>query len=126
MPIWDKLRQELDDAARVTQDALQKAGKAAQDAIDEGKLRLDAFRARQDADRAAQAFGYAVYRARKVGTQLDSETENRLYNALAEQEANAASLEAAASVVRNKGDAPSDTTVDEPPRPPAGEASPAP
>ncbi|HUF65670.1 MAG TPA: hypothetical protein VMM17_06795 [Gemmatimonadaceae bacterium] len=106
MAIWDKLREELDDAARVTQDALQKAGRAAQDAIDEGKLRLDAFRARQEADRAAQAYGYALYRARKAGAPLDADTDNRLYNAMAEHESEAARLEAAASVVRNKGDAP--------------------
>ena len=118
MAIWDKLREELDDAARVTQDALQKAGKAAQDAIDEGKLRLDAFRARQEADRAAQAYGYALFRARKAGTPLDGETDNRLYNALAEHESEAARLEAAASVVRNKGEAPppsQQTTAEAPP-----------
>jgi hypothetical protein len=117
MAIWDKLRQELDDAARVTQDALQKAGKAAQDAIDEGKLRLDAFKARQEADRAAQAYGYAMFRARKAGSPLDADTDTRLYNALAEHESEAARLEAAASVVRNKGDAP-------PPAQPTAESPP--
>ncbi len=120
MAIWDKLREELDDAARVTQDALQKAGKAAQEAIDEGKLRLDAFRARQEADRAAQAYGYALYRARKAAAPLDADTDNRLYNALAEHESEAARLEAAASVVRNKGDAPPPP----PPQQPAAEEPP--
>ena len=52
MPIWDKLKTELD-----------RAGKAAQTALDEGKMRLEAFRVRQLADKAAQALGYAVYRA---------------------------------------------------------------
>ena len=53
MAIWDKLRTELD-----------RAGKVAQGAIDEGKLRLEVFRARQLVDRAAQSLGYAVYRSR--------------------------------------------------------------
>ena|SRR5687767_15058786 len=56
MALWDKVRQELSEA-----------GRAAQDALDEGRLRLDILRARQRADRAAQALGYAVYRARQAG-----------------------------------------------------------
>lgn len=120
MAIWDKLRSELDDAARVTQEALQKAGKAAQEAIDEGKLRLDAYKARQEADRAAQSYGYAVYRAKKAGTELDAESGNRLYNELSEKEAEAGRLEAAASVVRNKGtDPPPAESGTEPPPPAA-------
>jgi hypothetical protein len=46
MPLWNKLKQELD-----------RAGQAAQEAIDDGRDRLDAFRARQLADKAAQALG---------------------------------------------------------------------
>ena len=56
MALWDKVRQELSEA-----------GRAAQDALDEGRLRLDILRARQRADRAAQALGYAVYGARQAG-----------------------------------------------------------
>ena len=41
MAIWDKLKTELD-----------RAGKAAQNALDEGKVRLEAFRTRQLADKA--------------------------------------------------------------------------
>ena len=44
MAIFDKIKQGLD-----------KAGKAAQDVFDEGKLRLDAYRAREQADKAAEA-----------------------------------------------------------------------
>ena len=62
MAIWDKLKTELD-----------RAGKAAQSALDEGKVRLEAFRTRQLADKAAQAFGYSVYRAKQSGTDLDAE-----------------------------------------------------
>jgi hypothetical protein len=53
MALWNKLRTELD-----------RAGRVAQGAIDEGKLRLEIFRARQLVDRAAQSLGYAVYRSR--------------------------------------------------------------
>ena len=82
MAIWDKLKTELD-----------RAGKAAQDALDEGKTRLEAFRARQLADKAAQALGYAVFRAKQAGTEVDWETLQRLVNALAEKEAEVQRLE---------------------------------
>jgi predicted RNA-binding Zn ribbon-like protein len=82
MAIWDKLKSELD-----------RAGKAAQGALDEGKTRLEAFRARQQADKAAQALGYAVFRARQSGTEVDWQTLQRLVNALAEREAEVHRLE---------------------------------
>src|SRR5438045_6890703 len=56
MALWNKLKDELG-----------RAGRAAQEAIDEGKLRLDLLRSRQAMDRAAQKLGYAAYRARKSG-----------------------------------------------------------
>ena len=76
MAIWNKLKNELD-----------RAGRAASHAIDEGKLRLESFRARQIADRAAQALGWAVYRARVVGEVLDPATLARLADAVGEREA---------------------------------------
>lgn len=82
MAIWDKLKTELD-----------RAGKAAQGALDEGKTRLEAFRARQLADKAAQALGYAVFRAKQAGTEVDWETLQRLVTALAEKEAEVQRLE---------------------------------
>jgi hypothetical protein len=82
MAIWDKLKSELD-----------RAGKAAQGALDEGKTRLEAFRARQQADRAAQALGYAVFRAKQSGTEVDWQTLQRLVNALAEREGEVQRLE---------------------------------
>jgi hypothetical protein len=60
--IWNRLRQELD-----------RAGRVAQGALDEGRLRLELHRARQTADRFAQRFGYAVYRARESGQDLSAE-----------------------------------------------------
>ena len=82
MPILDRLKQELD-----------RAGKAAQDAFDEGKIRLDAFRERQLADKAAQALGYAVFRAKQGGAELDIETRDRLSTTLATHDAEASRLE---------------------------------
>jgi len=78
MPLWDKVKQELD-----------RAGRAAQGALDEGKLRLDEMRARQLADKAAQALGYAVHRARQAGQELDAETYAGLSGTLAGREAEA-------------------------------------
>jgi hypothetical protein len=66
MAIWGRLKQELDRASR-----------AAQGAIDEGRVRLEVFRARQRADRAAQALGYAVHRARKEGREISTEEYER-------------------------------------------------
>lgn len=79
MPLWNKLKQELD-----------RAGQVAQEAIDEGRDRLDAFRARQLADKAAQALGYAVYHARQKGTELDPDTYSRLASTIAAHEADEA------------------------------------
>jgi len=62
MALLDRLRQELD-----------RAGRSAQRAIDEGRLRLDLYRARQSVDRFAQRLGYAVYHARKAGGELSAD-----------------------------------------------------
>lgn len=82
MALWDKLKTELD-----------RAGKAAQGALDEGKVRLEAVRVRQLSDKAAQALGYAVYRSRQQGLELDAATYARLSDTLAAHEAEAARLE---------------------------------
>lgn len=83
MTVWTKLRIELD-----------RAGRVAQNAFDEGRLRLEALRARQLADRAAQALGYAVYRARVEGREIEAELYASLSATLAAHEAEVASLEA--------------------------------
>jgi len=102
MAIWDKLKTELD-----------RAGKAAQNALDEGKVRLEAFRTRQLADKAAQALGYAVYRAKQSGAELDAETYARLTATLATHETEAARLE---QQLRDLGaDAPGKAKPAEPP-----------
>ena len=82
MGIWDKLQTELN-----------RAGRAAQGAIDEGKLRLEIFRVRQLADKSAQALGYAVFRARSANEELDTATWERLAGTLREHEVEAKQLE---------------------------------
>lgn len=54
MAVWDRVRTELD-----------RAGRVAQQAFDEGRLRLELLRARRHADGAAERLGYAIYRARR-------------------------------------------------------------
>ena len=102
MALWDKLKTELD-----------RAGKVAQGAIDEGKVRLDAFRVRQLADKAAQALGYAVYRARQQNQELDADTYARLSSTLAAHEAEASRYEAQLADLAGKR--PSDTGSTTPP-----------
>jgi hypothetical protein len=82
MAIWSTLKGELD-----------KAGKAAQGALDEGKLRLESHRARQRAEAAAASLGYAVYRAKTAGGELEPERYNVLAALLASAEAEIARLE---------------------------------
>src|SRR3954465_791211 len=83
MAILDRLKQELD-----------RAGKVAQDAFDDGKTRLEAVCTRQLADKAAQSLGYAVYPARKSGSDLAAATHTRLRATLETHATEAARLEA--------------------------------
>lgn len=92
---------------------LHRAGKVAQGAIDEGRLRLEIFRVRQLADKAAQSLGYAVYRAKSAGADLEAATWDRLSATLREHEAEAARLETALA----------DLKAPPPAEPPAGAAS---
>jgi hypothetical protein len=62
MPLIDRLKNELD-----------RAGRAAQNALDEGRLRLELFRAKQSADRSAQRLGYAVYKAKRAGQDITND-----------------------------------------------------
>ncbi|MBX3132978.1 MAG: hypothetical protein KF689_06280 [Gemmatimonadaceae bacterium] len=82
MGLWDKIQAEVD-----------KAGAAAKGALDEGKLRIELFRVRQQADKAAQALGYAVHRAKRDGSELAAETLEHLHGGLAKHEAEAKALE---------------------------------
>lgn len=111
MGIWDKLQGELN-----------RAGKAAQDALDEGRLRLEIFRVRQLADKAAQALGYAVYRAKAKGEELDAATWDRLTATLREHEAEATRLDAELEKVKQ---GPADTPTAAEPTADAAAATPA-
>jgi hypothetical protein len=82
MALLDRLRSELD-----------RAGRQAQRALDEGRLRLDLYRARQAVDRFAQRFGYAVYRAKKAGGEIPPEENTAHMNNLVAAEAEVTRLE---------------------------------
>ncbi len=110
MALWDRLKNELD-----------RAGRAAQGALDEGRLQLEGFRAKQRMDKAAQALGYAVHRAKAAGTELDGETYGRLSGELAAAEAEHTRLEALAREAR----AARGGSIENPPAPDAG-ANPSP
>ncbi len=82
MAIWDDLKREFD-----------KAGQKAQGALDEGKLRLDVHRARQRAEEAAASLGFAVYRARAAGAELETARYDALAANITHAEAEIARLE---------------------------------
>jgi broad specificity phosphatase PhoE len=85
MALWDRLKDGIDKVERV-----------ASDALDEGKTRIDARKARQTADKAAEALGYAVFRAWEQGRELDATSLDRLARALRDHEQEAVRLEQAA------------------------------
>ncbi len=105
MAFIDKLKEELD-----------RAGRAAQGALDEGKTRLEAFRTRQLADKAAQALGYAVFRAKQTGGEIDADTYSRLAATLATHDGEASKYEAELEKRREeyRGEKPADKPADTP------------
>jgi hypothetical protein len=82
VPIWNRIKDEV-----------ERAGRAAHSAIDEGKLRLDLLRARQSADRSAQRLGYAIFRAKTDGKPLADDVYNRHASELTAAEAEIARIE---------------------------------
>lgn len=82
MAIWDTFKRELD-----------KAGQVAQGALDEGKLRLESHRAKQRAEEAAASLGFAVYRAKAAGSELEPERYSALAANIMTAEAEVARLE---------------------------------
>ena len=109
MALLDRLRQELD-----------RAGRSAQRAIDEGRLRLDLYRARQSVDRFAQRFGYAVYHARKAGGELSADDYTAHMNNLTAAESEVTRLETlVAEAARDRRE----LLRPEPPPPPKSEPS---
>lgn len=78
MALWDRVKSELD-----------RAGRVAQHAFDEGRLRLEMLRARRQADGAAQKLGFAVYRARKESRQIPDDEYAALARGIEAAEAEA-------------------------------------
>ena len=74
--VWTRLREELD-----------RAGRVAQTAFDEGRARLELMRTQQLADKAAQAIGYAVFKARQEGKDIEKALYDRLSASLTEHQA---------------------------------------
>jgi len=80
--MWSRLKSEL-----------HRAGRAAQQAVDESKIRLDMHRARANADKCAQRLGYAVFRARTSGVEVSADEYARLSSDLAAAETEATRFE---------------------------------
>jgi hypothetical protein len=104
MALWNKLKDELN-----------RAGKAAQDAIDEGKLRLDLMRSRQAMDKAAQKLGYAVYRARKLGGDIPTDEYARVSAEVANAEAEVERFETLLKEAANRRKATGEPEPEPPP-----------
>src|SRR5262245_2333576 len=111
MALLDRLRQELD-----------RAGRQASRAFDEGKLRLDLYRAKQSLDRFAQRFGFASYRARKAGADLPHEEVTAHMNNMAAAEAEVTRLE---TLITQAAKERRDWLLDHQPKPSAGKKPPA-
>lgn len=109
MALWNKLKDELN-----------RAGRAAQEALDEGKVRLDLLRSRQAMDRSAQKLGYAVYRARKLGGDVPTDEYARLSGEMANAEAEVERYETLLREAANRRKTPDDAPP--PPPPPSPEA----
>ena len=95
MPLWDRVRDELSHAGRV-----------AQNALDEGRLRLDLLRARNSADRFARQLGYALFRARQAGGEIAPDDYAAHSKNLAASEAEIARLETLIKQASDKWTAP--------------------
>lgn len=113
MGLWEKVQKELD-----------RAGTVAKGALDEGKIRIELFRVRQQADKAAQALGYAVHRAKRDGRELEVEALDRLHATLNEHDAEAKRLEqelaqAMGSESAEQSTEPASTSSEPPSSPPA-------
>ena len=98
MTLWNRVRTELEEAGRL-----------AQGALDEGRLRLEAYRERKRADRIAQQLGWVYYRANVAQTTADAVEVTRLTDEMARHENEARRLEEQIAGIersRTPGDAP--------------------
>ena len=81
---------------------LETLGKKANQALDEGKLRVELVRVRRRMDNAARDLGYLTYRQAK-GTPAAPDAVEALTRRIAEAEAAAASIEAEIEKVKQSG-----------------------
>lgn len=113
MTVWTKLREELD-----------RAGRVAQTVADETRARLEMVRTQQLADKAAQAIGYAVFRARREGKEIETALYDRLSAALTAHEADIARQEEIIKNMKNARAAERSTAKDEAHAEPAAPSAP--
>jgi hypothetical protein len=112
---------------------LETLGRKANQALDEGKLRMDLLRTRRRLDHAARALGYTTYRQNRGEAAPQAEIDS-LTRRMAEAEAEAARLEAEIARLRAPAAAPPGpapgpeppgrTSTDAPPGPASGPAPP--
>ncbi len=81
---------------------LDTLGRKANQALDEGKLRVDLARVRRRMDGAARSLGYLTYRQSKGETASPAEIET-LTRRIADAEADVARIEAALAEVKRRG-----------------------
>jgi chromosome segregation ATPase len=84
---------------------LETLGKKANQALDEGKLRMELMRARRRMDGAARELGYVTYRQAKGEQPLEGQIES-LTRRIAEAEAEAARLKEEIAKVRQPTEPP--------------------
>ena len=96
---------------------LETLGRKANQALDEGKLRVDLLRARRRMDGAARDLGYVTYRQAKGQNAPEGEVES-LTRRIAEAEAEAARIQAAIDKIgaERRGAAPGTPPADTGPR----------
>ena len=92
MSLWDKVSAGIDRAAKATEGA-----------IDEGKLRMAAAKARHRADKKAATLGYAVARARGEGAVADESAMTALVDDVVAADREAAALEIQVRPTPNAG-----------------------
>jgi hypothetical protein len=83
MTLWEKVSKGIDSAKKATESA-----------IDEGKLRVAAYKARQRANTRAETLGYAVARAKAEGRDPDPDAIGRLVDSVNAADKEASGLEA--------------------------------
>jgi len=81
---------------------LDTLGRKANQALDEGKLRVDLARVRRRMDGAARSLGYVTYRQAKGEPAAPAEIET-LTRKIADAEADVARIEAALAEVKRRG-----------------------